>query len=69
MVSVSPSSRSLPNRTFSKNSWPVRELWIPILRKGFDCVKPSIPLSSTKVSTLRSRGSTESFPAPSFSFA
>ncbi len=51
--SVSPMSRSRPTRTSERNSSPVGELCIPILRSGFDCSSPGIPLSSTKLRILR----------------
>jgi len=56
--SVSPSSRSFSARTSSRKSSPVGEECRPILRSGFDCVRPGIPLSSTNVSTLRFFAST-----------
>ena len=54
--SLSPSKRSRPTRTSSRNSMPVGDEWRPILRSGFDCSSPGIPLSSTNCTTLRSAG-------------
>ena len=65
--SDSPSSRSRPRRTSSKNSSPVGELCKPIFFSGALCVRPGMPLSRTNVSTLRSRGLT--FRSPSSSLA
>ncbi len=55
--SLSPMSRSLPARTLSRNSSPVGEECMPILRSAFDWVSPSMPLSRMKLTTCRSRGS------------
>ena len=46
-----------PTRTSSRKSSPVGEPWSPILRSGLLCVRPGIPLSRTKLRTLRSFGS------------
>src|SRR4051794_13548155 len=54
--SVPPSSRSLPTRTSVRNSIPVGDECIPILRIGPVCSKPGMPLSSTKLRILRSAG-------------
>ena len=54
--SVSPMSRSTPTRTSSRNSSPVGELCMPILRRGLDCTSPGMPVSSTKDRILRSAG-------------
>ena len=55
--SLSPSKRSRPTRTSSRNNMPVGDECKPILRSGFDCSSPGIPLSSTNCTTLRSPGS------------
>ncbi len=47
----------MPTRTSSRNNSPVGDECIPILRSGLLWVRPGIPESSTKVSTLRSAGS------------
>ena len=49
-------SRSRPTRTSLRNSSPVGDECIPILRSGFDCSRPGIPRSSTNVRILRSAG-------------
>ena len=54
--SVSPISRSLPTRTSVRNSSPVGDECMPILRSGFDCSRPGMPLSSTNDRILRSSG-------------
>ncbi len=64
MSSVSPIRRSLPTRTSSRNSSPVGDECMPILRSGFDCVRPGMPLSRMKLRILRSRVSA---PSPSSS--
>ena len=54
--SLSPSRRSLPQRTSSRNNMPVGELCRPILRSGFDCSRPGMPESRTNCNTVRSSG-------------
>ena len=54
--SVSPSSRSRPARTSVRNSSPVGDECIPILRNGFDCSRPGMPESRTNDRILRSAG-------------
>ena len=54
--SLSPSSRSRPTRTSSRNSIPVGDECRPILRNGFDCSRPGMPVSSTNCNTVRSAG-------------
>ena len=54
--SVSPMRRSLPTRTSVRNSSPVGEECMPILRSGLLCSKPGMPLSRTKLRILRSSG-------------
>src|SRR5215211_4374666 len=54
--SDSPIRRSIPTRTSVRNSWPVGDECIPIFRSGFDCSRPGMPRSRTKLSTLRSAG-------------
>ncbi len=54
--SLSPSSRSRPTRTSSRNNIPVGDECRPILRSGFDCSNPGMPLSRTNCTTLRSAG-------------
>ncbi len=46
--SVSPMRRSLPTRTSERNSSPVGEECMPILRSGLDCSRPGMPASRTK---------------------
>ena len=55
--SLSPSRRSRPTRTSSRNNMPVGDECSPILRNGFDCSRPGMPVSSTNCTTLRSAGS------------
>jgi hypothetical protein len=55
--SVSPRSRSGSQKTSSRKSSPVGEEWRPIFRSGFDCTRPGMPFSRTKLSTFRCFGS------------
>jgi hypothetical protein len=55
--SFPPSSRSGPTFRSCTNSSPVGDECNPILRIGFDWVRPGIPFSSTKLRTLASRAS------------
>ncbi len=68
LSSVSLSRRSLVMRTLSKNSSPVGEEFMPIFLNGGLCVRPSMPLSRMKASTLRSRRSTDASPSSSFAY-
>ncbi len=46
----------MPTRTSVRNSSPVGDECMPILRSGLDCSRPGMPESSTKLRILRSAG-------------